>query len=84
MTQPSSGLSKVREADALRKVTERLRTQFPELPEARVDAIVQGRYEQFDGRPIRDFVPVLVERMPDWLFRKCNNSGSFRPAVSMR
>jgi hypothetical protein len=62
MTQPSSGLSKVREADALRKVTERLRTQFPELPEARVDAIVQGRYEQFDGRPIRDFVPVLVER----------------------
>ena len=27
-----------------------------------IDAIVNGHYQAFDGRPVRDFVPVLVER----------------------
>jgi hypothetical protein len=35
--------------------------QFPELPAEAVEAIVNGRYHAFDGRPIRDFVPILVE-----------------------
>ena len=31
------------------------------LPEA-IEHAVYGHYENFDGRPIRDFVPILVER----------------------
>ncbi len=50
------------EAEAMSRVVERLRQQFPEVPPDALDAIVSGHYEAFDGRPVRDFVPVLVER----------------------
>jgi hypothetical protein len=50
------------EAEAMARVVERLRQQFPEVPADDIDAIVNGHYEAFDGRPVRDFVAVLVER----------------------
>jgi hypothetical protein len=43
------------------RVTGRLQQQFPEVPAEAVEAVVNGRYEVFDGRPIRDFIPILVE-----------------------
>ena len=39
-----------------------LQQQFPELPVETVEKAVLGQYEQFEGRPVRDFVPILVER----------------------
>lgn len=53
---------RAREAEAIEQVTARLRTQFPEVPAADIDALVHGRYAELDGSKIRDFVPVLVER----------------------
>jgi hypothetical protein len=50
------------EAEAISHVVRRLRQQFPELTDAAIEQAVYGHYEQFDGRPIRDFVPILVER----------------------
>ena len=50
------------EAEALSRVVQRLRQQFPEVPPDALEEIVNGHYEAFDGRPIRDFVAVLVER----------------------
>jgi hypothetical protein len=44
------------------RVIARLRQQFPELPADAVEQAVYGRYDQFDGAPIRDFLPILVER----------------------
>ena len=58
--EPQSG--RAREADAIAQVAARLRTQFPEVPAADIDALVHGRYSDLDGSKIRDFVPVLVER----------------------
>jgi hypothetical protein len=34
----------------------------PEVPLDSVRAIVNASWEEFTGRPIRDFVPVLAER----------------------
>jgi hypothetical protein len=51
------------ETRALSEVSQRLSTTFPDLPEDVVRDTVHGYHEQFAGRPIRDFVPVLVERM---------------------
>jgi len=56
-THPSRG-----EAEAVSQLVHRLRQQFPELPAEAIDDAVNGRYVEFDGRPIRDFVPILVER----------------------
>lgn len=50
------------EARALDDITARLSALFPQLPAHRVTDVVRAVHREFDGRPIRDFVPVLVER----------------------
>jgi hypothetical protein len=50
------------EAEAMARLVSRLRQQFPELDTDQIERAVQGRYAEFDGRPVRDFVPILVER----------------------
>ena len=50
------------EAESMSRVVTRLRQQFPELPTDAVEQAVYRRYDHFNGRPIRDFVPILVER----------------------
>jgi len=50
------------EIAALEQIAERMAVQFPQLPTAMIAATIQGRYAEFDNSPIRDFVPVLVER----------------------
>lgn len=50
------------EARALEEVVERLVARFPDVAEDRVREIVRDAHEEFANRPIRDFVPVFVER----------------------
>jgi hypothetical protein len=47
---------------AMRQVRARLAKQFPELSADEIDRAVTGHYDTFNDSPIRDFVPVLVER----------------------
>ena len=49
------------ERQALEAVRGRLRDRFPEVDPAVVEAAVRLSYAEMTG-PIRDFVPVLVER----------------------
>ena len=44
------------------QTAERLATGFPTVPRDDVLVIVQGDHVRFDGRPLREFVPLLVER----------------------
>jgi hypothetical protein len=44
------------------RVIERLKKQFPEVQVEEIERAVHGRYTSFEGSPIRDFVPILVER----------------------
>ncbi|WP_372490945.1 three-helix bundle dimerization domain-containing protein [Actinomadura terrae] len=54
----------VREAQALKEVTDRLRRSFGDsYSEHQVTETVTAVLHRFDDRPIRDFVPILVERM---------------------
>ncbi|MEP6561392.1 MAG: hypothetical protein ABJD68_10015 [Nakamurella sp.] len=50
------------EARSLEEVVERLVARFADLPPETVRDIVKGSWDEFNGTPIRDFVPVLVER----------------------
>ena len=50
------------EREALGRIAARLAIQFPELAPDDIRYAIQGRYAEFDGSRIRDFVPVLVER----------------------
>ncbi|TFC85279.1 hypothetical protein E3T28_06715 [Cryobacterium sinapicolor] len=49
------------ELQAVEKVVDRLTERFPDVPRSRVERAVREEHEAFSGRPIRDFVPVLVE-----------------------
>ncbi len=43
-------------------VARRLCTRFPSVSAETVDALVAEIHREYDGRPIRDYVPLLVER----------------------
>lgn len=50
------------EGPAISEVKKRLRARFPAAEPEVIDLLITRLHHQFDGRPIRDFVPVLVER----------------------
>lgn len=56
-------LSPEDETRAVTEVAQRLATTFPAVPPDLIQDAVHSSHEQFTGSPIRDFVPVLVERM---------------------
>jgi len=50
------------EQAAIAKLEERLTSTYADLPPDRIAAAVQGARARFEQSPIRDFVPLLVER----------------------
>ncbi|TFC82779.1 hypothetical protein E3T23_03685 [Cryobacterium cheniae] len=50
------------ELKAVAKVVDRLAERFPHIPRASIERAVLDEHTALDGSPIRDFVPVLVER----------------------
>jgi hypothetical protein len=43
-------------------VADRLTSKYPTVPPAALTSVVQGVHARFDGRPVREYVPLLVER----------------------
>jgi hypothetical protein len=50
------------EAQALKTVARRLTQRYPRCSVEDVESAVRAAHERLRGCPIRDFVPVLVER----------------------
>jgi hypothetical protein len=50
------------EARAIDLLIHRLADSFAGIPAETVRAVVHACYNEYKGKPIRDFVPVLVER----------------------
>ncbi|MEJ3403882.1 hypothetical protein WDJ51_03980 [Rathayibacter sp. YIM 133350] len=50
------------EQRAVDEVVERLSKKFPDVDPAVIAEIVHAEHLSFTGRPVRDFVPVLVEK----------------------
>ena len=47
---------------AIGEIADRLAERFPELPSESVERAVDEARPEFDESPIRDFVPLFVER----------------------
>jgi len=47
---------------AIHEVVERLAKQFPELPADEVETAINQTRPEFEQAPIRDFIPLFVER----------------------
>ncbi|GAA1948815.1 three-helix bundle dimerization domain-containing protein [Agromyces allii] len=53
---------KVSEENAVAEVVDRLAERFPSVEKTEITRIVADEYGAFEGRPVRDFVPVLTEK----------------------
>jgi hypothetical protein len=50
------------EQAALRQLEERLTSKYAAIPAERVVSAIHSAYREFEAVPIRDFVPLFVER----------------------
>ena len=55
-------MSQTEEIHAMDELADRLRGRFPNARPDRIKQAVAQVHHQYDGSPIRDFIPVLVER----------------------
>ncbi|WP_426302789.1 three-helix bundle dimerization domain-containing protein [Arthrobacter sp. R-11] len=55
-------MAKESEAQAVLAVIERLVGRFPDLDRSDIEAVVTDEHGKLSEGPIRDYVPVLVER----------------------
>jgi hypothetical protein len=52
----------VTEWSAIEQLVVRLRNVYPNVPADTVATVVHHNHARFDGRPVRDFVPLFMER----------------------
>lgn len=50
------------EATRIREVVERLTRRHPDVPAETVERVVHRSHARFADTPVRDFIPLLVER----------------------
>ena len=50
------------EPTIIEQLVVRLKSRYPAVSEATVASVVHDSHAKFDGRPLRDFVPLFVER----------------------
>ena len=50
------------EHEGVEKAIDRLAERFPDVPREGIADLVHGEHATLQGRPVRDYVPVLVER----------------------
>jgi hypothetical protein len=56
------GVIELSEQTVIEQLVARLTNRYPTLAESTVATVVRDVHSRFDGRPLRDFVPLLVER----------------------
>jgi hypothetical protein len=58
----TSGVIESSEQTIIEHLVERLTNRYPAISESTVASVVRDVHARFDGRPLRDFIPLLVER----------------------
>jgi hypothetical protein len=58
----SDAVIELSEQTVIDEVADRLTRNYPTIPPETLTAVVQGVHARFDGRPVREYVPLLVER----------------------
>jgi hypothetical protein len=56
------GVIELSEQTIIEHLVARLTSRYPAISEFTVASVVHDVHARFDGRPLRDFVPLLVER----------------------
>lgn len=62
--------------ETLQQIVERLQVKFPGVPRSEVERIARSEFEQYAGRPVRDYLTILVERSAKKKLRKGDRSAT--------
>lgn len=57
------------------ELVERLASRYPTIEQATVYSVVRDIHAKFDGRPLRDFVPLFVERNAKYELERLGATG---------
>jgi hypothetical protein len=52
----------VSDEDTIQQVVEHLQEKFPDKPRADIESVARAEFEAYAGRPVRDYLAILVER----------------------
>jgi len=52
----------VSDEDTIQQVTERLQAKFPDMPREEIENATRAEFDDFAGRPVKDYLAILVER----------------------
>jgi hypothetical protein len=58
----TSGVIELSEQTVIEQLVERLTSRYPAIAQSVVAGVVIETHARFDDRPVRDFIPLLVER----------------------
>jgi hypothetical protein len=58
----TSGVIELSEQTVIEQLVARLTHRYPTISESTVASVVRDVHARFDGRPLRDYIPLLVER----------------------
>src|SRR5690349_14882021 len=58
----SSGVIELSEQTVIDQLVARLTSRYPTISESTVESVVRDVHARYDDRPLRDFVPLFVER----------------------
>ena len=56
------GVIELSEQTVIDQLVGRLTSRYPAISQSRVERVVHDVHARFDGRPLRDYVPLLIER----------------------
>ena len=58
----TSGVIELSEQTFIDQLVERLTNRYPAMSQRTIESVVHDVHTRFDGRPLRDYIPLLVER----------------------
>jgi hypothetical protein len=58
----TDGVIELSEQTIIDQVVDRLTSRYPTIEAATVSSVVRDVHARYNGRPLRDFVPLFVER----------------------
>lgn len=56
------GVIELSEQTVIEQLVARLTSRYPAISESTVSSVVRDVHSRYEGRPLRDFVPLFVER----------------------
>ena len=62
--------------DTIQQVVERLQEKFPDTPQADIEEATRTEFAEFAGRPVKDYLAILVERSAKKRLKKSAGSAN--------